>query len=75
MTITAAHAINAIIPATREPGKKIAATHATKNEAQPAALMVSFRILHSVSANRAASVSVMAIFHQLTRVLLKPRLR
>jgi hypothetical protein len=44
-----AHAINAMIPATREPGKKIAATNATKKDAQPAALMISFRILHEIA--------------------------
>jgi hypothetical protein len=34
-----------MIPAMRELGKKMAAIHATKNETQPAASMVSFRIL------------------------------
>jgi len=47
MTITAAHAIKAMIPTIREPGKKIAAIHASKKETQAAALTVSFRILHS----------------------------
>jgi hypothetical protein len=45
MTITTAHVVRAMIPAMRELGKKIAAIHATKNETQPAASMVSFRIV------------------------------
>ena len=34
-----------MIPAVRERGKKMAAIHAAKNETQPAASMVSFRIV------------------------------
>jgi hypothetical protein len=45
MIITAAHVVRAMIPAMRERGKKMAAIHATKNETQPAASMVSFRIV------------------------------
>ena len=45
MIITAAHVIRAMIPAMRERGKKMAAIHGTKNETQPAASMVSFRIV------------------------------
>jgi hypothetical protein len=45
MIITAAHIVRAMIPAIRERGKKMAAIHETKNETQPAASTVSFRIV------------------------------
>lgn len=48
MTITATQVAKAMIPATREREKKIAAIHATTNETQAAASVVSFRIVIQV---------------------------
>jgi hypothetical protein len=66
MIITAAQVVRAMIPAMRERSKKIAAIHATRNEIQPAASMVSFRIVIQVV------VSVVGIFRQLRAGLASP---
>jgi hypothetical protein len=68
MIITAAHVIRAMIPAMRELGKKMAAIHATKNETQPAASMVSFRILVE-RRERNGDISPLI----LTRMAIQPR--